>query len=69
MREVVRDLVGAGLPVLMTTHDLDRAADWFDRLVVVDHRVLAEGPPDAVLASGSYASIREHSHVHGHARS
>jgi manganese/iron transport system ATP-binding protein len=58
-----------GLPVLMTTHDLDRAADWFDRLAVVDRRVLAEGLPDEVLASGAYAAIREHSHVHGHARS
>ncbi len=52
----------------MTTHDLDRAADWFDRLVVVDRRVLAEGDPETVLASGAYAGIREHTHVHGHAR-
>jgi ABC-type Mn2+/Zn2+ transport system ATPase subunit len=69
LRELVRGLVKNGLPVLMTTHDLDRAADWFDRLVVVDRRVLAEGEPDAVLASGAYAGIREHTHVHGHARS
>jgi manganese transport system ATP-binding protein len=66
---VVRDLVKGGLPVMMTTHDLDRAAEWFDRLVVVDRRVLADGTPGDVLASGSYASIREHTHTHGHARS
>jgi ABC-type Mn2+/Zn2+ transport system ATPase subunit len=65
---VVRRLVHDGLPVLMTTHDLDRAGDWFDKLMVVDRRVLAEGPPDAVLASGAYAGIREHTHVHGHLR-
>jgi manganese/iron transport system ATP-binding protein len=66
--ELVRGLVKQGLPVLMTTHDLDRAADWFDRLMVVDRRVLANGDPETVLASGAYAGIREHSHVHGHAR-
>ncbi len=66
---IVRDLVAGGMPVLMTTHDLDRAADWFDRLVVVDHRVLADGEPTAVLNSGAYASIREHTHTHGHVRS
>jgi manganese transport system ATP-binding protein len=68
LRELIRGLVKNGLPVLMTTHDLDRAADWFDRLVVVDRRVLAEGDPETVLASGAYAGIREHTHVHGHAR-
>jgi manganese transport system ATP-binding protein len=66
---IVRDLVAGGMPVLMTTHDLDRAADWFDRLVVVDHRILADGDPEAVLRSGAYTSIREHTHTHGHARS
>jgi len=68
LRELVRGLVKSGLPVLMTTHDLDGAADWFDRLAVVDRRVLAEGEPEAVLASGAYAGIREHTHVHGHVR-
>jgi len=66
---LVRDLVRGGLPVMMTTHDLDRAVEWFDRLIVVDHRVLADGEPRAVLDSGAYTSIREHTHTHGHARS
>jgi ABC-type Mn2+/Zn2+ transport system ATPase subunit len=66
---IVRALVADGLPVMMTTHDLDRAHEWFDRLIVVDRRVLADGEPDAVLQSGAYASIREHTHTHGHARS
>ncbi|GAC1619439.1 MAG: metal ABC transporter ATP-binding protein [Vulcanimicrobiaceae bacterium] len=68
LRAIVRRLVAGGLPVMMTTHDLDRANDWFDRLAVVDRRVLAVGEPEAVLASGAYAGIREHAHVHGHAR-
>ena len=65
---VVRDFVAGGMPVMMTTHDLDRAPDWFDRLVVVDRRVLADGEPETVLDSGAYTSIREHTHTHGHAR-
>jgi len=65
---VVRDLVAGGMPVLMTTHDLDRAPEWFDRLIVVNRHVLADGPPAEVLASGAYASIREHTHTHGHTR-
>jgi ABC-type Mn2+/Zn2+ transport system ATPase subunit len=69
LRELIRGLVKNGLPVLMTTHDLDGAVDWFDKLLVVDRRVLAEGDPATVLASGAYAGIREHTHVHGHARS
>jgi manganese transport system ATP-binding protein len=65
---VIRALVERGMPVLMTTHDLDRAPEWFDRLIVVDHRVLADGDPATVLAGGAYARIREHTHVHGHLR-
>jgi ABC-type Mn2+/Zn2+ transport system ATPase subunit len=65
---LIRGLVADGLPVLMTTHDLDRAPEWFDRLLVVDRKVLADGKPDEVLASGAYAGIREHTHVHGHLR-
>lgn len=65
---VIRSLVAKGLPVIMTTHDLERAAEWFDRLMVVDRRVLAFGDPAAVLESGAYAGIREHVHTHGHAR-
>ena len=65
---IVRHLVADGMPVMMTTHDLDRAVDWFDRLVVVDHRILADGDPEAVLSSGAYTSIREHTHTHGHVR-
>ena len=68
LRVVVRELVAGGMPVLMATHDLDRAADWFDRLVVIDRRVLAIGTPGDVLESGAYAAIREHTHTHGHLR-
>jgi ABC-type Mn2+/Zn2+ transport system ATPase subunit len=68
LRKIVRNLVASGLPVLMTTHDLDRVDEWFDRLLVLDRRVLALGTPREVVEGGSYASIREHTHTHGHAR-
>jgi len=68
LRRVVRSLVDDGLPVLMTTHDLDRVGEWFDRVLVLDRKVLALGKPDEVVSSGAYASIREHAHTHGHAR-
>ncbi len=68
LRKVVRALVAEGIAVLMSTHDLDRASDWFDRLMVLDRRVLAIGTPGEVLESGAYAGIREHTHTHGHMR-
>ncbi len=68
LRRVVRELVAKGMPVLMATHDLDRVDEWFDRLLVLDRRVLALGTPREVVASGTYAAIREHTHTHGHLR-
>ena len=68
LRIVVRDLVAQGMPVLMTTHDLDRVTDWFDLLCVMDRHILAFGTPEEVVDSGAYAAIREHTHTHGHLR-
>ena len=68
LREVVRRLVEGGLPVIMATHDLDRVDEWFDRLLVLDRRVLALGTPREVVESGAYSAIREHTHTHGHLR-
>jgi ABC-type Mn2+/Zn2+ transport system ATPase subunit len=68
LSRVVRELVAGGLPVLMTTHDLDNVDAWFDRLMVLDRKVLALGKPDEVVESGAYAGIREHTHTHGHLR-
>jgi len=68
LREVVRNLVAGGLPVIMTTHDLDNVEAWFDRLLVLDRKVIAIGTPHDVIASRAYAGIREHTHTHGHLR-
>jgi ABC-type Mn2+/Zn2+ transport system ATPase subunit len=68
LRDVVRKLAQGGLPILMSTHDLESVERWFDRLMVLDRRVLAIGSPREVVESGTYASIREHVHTHGHLR-
>jgi ABC-type Mn2+/Zn2+ transport system ATPase subunit len=68
LRQIVRELVDGGLPVLVATHDLDRVDAWFDRLLVLDRRVLALGTPREVVESGAYSAIREHTHTHGHLR-
>lgn len=68
LRGVVRDLARGGLPILMSTHDLESVERWFDRLMVLDRRVLAIGSPREVVEGGAYASIREHVHTHGHLR-
>jgi ABC-type Mn2+/Zn2+ transport system ATPase subunit len=61
--KLIRRLVGQGLPVLVATHDVERANEWFDRLLVLDRRVIAEGETAAVRASGAYAAIRERPHA------
>lgn len=66
LRNVIRELVKGGMPVIMSTHHLERAPEWFDRLMVLNRRVLAIGTPDEVLASGAYAELHGHMHVHGH---
>jgi ABC-type Mn2+/Zn2+ transport system ATPase subunit len=68
LRRIVRELVAQGMPVLVATHDLDRVDEWFDRLLVLDRRVIALGTPQEVVASGAYSAIREHTHTHGHLR-
>jgi manganese transport system ATP-binding protein len=68
LRGIVRRLSADGLTVLTATHDLDRVEEWFDRLLVLDRRVLALGTPREVVASGAYSAIREHTHTHGHLR-
>ncbi|HZY96045.1 MAG TPA: metal ABC transporter ATP-binding protein [Candidatus Cybelea sp.] len=68
LRQIVRRLAADGLTVLTATHDLDRVDDWFDRLLVLDRRVLALGTPREVVESGAYSAIREHTHTHGHLR-
>lgn len=50
--ELLRELGGAGTTVLLVTHNLNLAARYADRLVVLDRgRVAAEGTPPEVLTA------------------
>ncbi len=59
-----------GRTVVMATHDLSAAAEAADRIVVLseDHTLIADGPPDEVLAQRdlllSVNLIHEHTHRH-----
>ena len=39
----------AGMTVVATTHDLSCVATWFDKVLCLNHRVIAYGPPSLVL--------------------
>lgn len=57
VRDVVAGLATDGTAVLLTTHDLDRAASA-DRLAVVDRgRVVARGPPTDVAEESGAAGL------------
>jgi len=81
--EVLSEWKVAGKTVVLTTHDLGSAAEFADRMVVLSeqHRVAADGTPEAVLAQRELllevnlihehahrhgASAHQHAHAHGH---
>jgi ABC-2 type transport system ATP-binding protein len=50
--EIVRELVGSGTTVLLTTQYLEEADQLADRIAVIDHgRVIAEGAPQELKSS------------------
>jgi ABC-type cobalamin/Fe3+-siderophores transport system ATPase subunit len=55
---VLDDIRGRGVAVLAVVHDLQRAASWAERLIVVaGGSIAASGEPHAVLASAEAASV------------
>jgi ABC-2 type transport system ATP-binding protein len=47
MWQIIRELVGSGTTVFLTTQDLDEADRLANRIAVLDHgRIVAEGTPD-----------------------
>lgn len=52
--QLLARLAGQGRAVVASMHDLGMAARWCDRLVLMDRgRVVADGPPKAVLTPGN----------------
>ncbi|MBT9288158.1 ABC transporter ATP-binding protein [Prosthecodimorpha staleyi] len=58
LMNVFRRLAGAGRTVLASLHDLNLAARWCDRVIVLaGGRIVAAGAPEAVLSAGLLASV------------
>jgi iron complex transport system ATP-binding protein len=56
--ELLRRLVADGLGVLVITHQLNLAARYADRVVLLDHgRVRADGPPADVLTAALLSEV------------
>ncbi len=46
---LLEDLQRGGTTIVATTHDLSCVAEWFDRVLCLNHSVVAYGPPEKVL--------------------
>lgn len=56
--ELLRGLADTGVTVVMVTHNLNVAARYADRLLLLDRgRAVAEGRPDAVLVTETLESV------------
>ena len=47
--DILDDLRARGLTVLISTHDLEMATTRFDRLLLLNRRLLADGPAESIL--------------------
>ena len=51
--EILEQLKGQGVSVLVATHDLNLAAERFDRVMLLNRRMIAIGTPDQVLTQSN----------------
>lgn len=47
--EILEHLRRQGVTILLTTHDLEQASSSFDRVLLLNRRLIAFGPPDMVF--------------------
>ncbi|QEY31508.1 ABC transporter ATP-binding protein [Synechococcus sp. RSCCF101] len=57
---VMREVCRAGLTLLVSGHDWGTALDAYDRVVVLDGSVLADGPPDTIRRTLGAVSMGNH---------
>jgi len=56
--EILRALAREGLTILVTMHDLNLTAAWFDHVVALDRgRVVAQGTPETVIDSAFLSRV------------
>lgn len=57
----------AGMTIVATTHDLSCVATWFGKVLCLNHRVIAYGPPSEVLNEATLsATFGSHPLIIGH---
>ena len=44
------------MTVVATTHDLSCVATWFGKVLCLNHRIIAYGPPDEVLTDATLSA-------------
>ncbi len=54
--DLLDDLRGRGVTVLLSTHDLETATTRFDRLLLLNRRLLADGPAESILTPENLAA-------------
>lgn len=51
LQRVLARLRAGGITLLIATHDLHQAAEQYDRIVLLNHRIIADGPPATALTT------------------
>lgn len=46
---ILAEMRASGITLLVATHDLNQAAEQFDQMILLNHRVVAFGPPAEVM--------------------
>jgi manganese/iron transport system ATP-binding protein len=61
--EILGDLRARKITILVATHDLNQAAELFDRIMLLNRRLIGDGPPKQVLTP-SLLRLAYGSHLH-----